>query len=68
MSEFIKMETEASKFAMELLMPEHLLRKSFKEHGEPLINSGNVRIMARQFKVDYEIMVIRLAQIGLFRY
>jgi len=59
-----QMEREANLFAMELLMPESLLRADIKKMGGiDLHDSNGIRNLAKQYKVDAGVMAARLGQL-----
>jgi predicted transcriptional regulator len=52
-------EREADRFAAELLMPEHLVRKAVQDEG------ADVRRLAERFEVNEQAMSVRLRRLGL---
>jgi predicted transcriptional regulator len=52
-------EREADRFAAELLMPEHLVRKAVQDEG------ADVRRLAERFEVNEQAMTVRLRRLGL---
>ncbi|MGI9628383.1 MAG: ImmA/IrrE family metallo-endopeptidase [Longimicrobiales bacterium] len=59
-------EVEANTFAMELLMPEHLLRKDLsKGRRIDLSDSAGVGKLAARYRVTREILILRAVRLGL---
>ena len=52
-------EREADRFAAELLMPEHLVRKAVHDEG------ADARRLAERFEVNEQAMSVRLRRLGL---
>lgn len=58
------MEGEANIFAMELLMPEHLLRKDIERLGGiDLEDESAIKTLARKYKVSLTVMAVRIGQL-----
>lgn len=63
-SEELKKEREAIQFAMEILMPEAMVRKEVKRMGSiDLTDDAPIKILAKLFQVSQGLMAIRLGQI-----
>ena len=62
-------EREASLFAMELLMPEPLLREDSEGIQIDVLNDKGVELkkLARKYCVSERLMLLRLTQIGFFK-
>ena len=58
------MEIEANQFAMELLMPEKFIRNDFPK-GFFVSDIEHLNKMAKKYKVELPILVVRLTQIFL---
>ena len=57
-------DAEANAFAMELLMPEHLLRADLaKMGGIDIEDEPKVEKLARRYKVTRAVMILRLGQL-----
>lgn len=66
MPERTDMEAEANAFAMELLMPEHLLIADIRKLGWIDIEDDlKVHKLAKRYQVTDAVMVVRLAQLLL---
>lgn len=60
-----QMEREANQFAMELLMPESILRKDIGVDGVDLFDTRAVKKLANKYRVPVEAMALRLGQLSL---
>ncbi len=62
-------EREASLFAMELLMPEPLIRQDSEGLQIDLLNDNGIELkkLARKYCVSERLMLLRLTQIGFFK-
>lgn len=59
-----QMDAEANAFAMELLMPEFLLRPELEKIGGiDIENETAVRKLATKFKVSTQVMTLRIGQL-----
>ncbi len=58
-------ELEANAFALELLLPENLLRTSIREEEVDLSDSVGVDSLAAKFGVTPSLLVLRIARLGL---
>ena len=57
-------EDEANLFAMELLMPEHLVRWEVqKMKGIDLCDDSQIKVLANKFRVAQSLMAIRIGQL-----
>ena len=61
----MEQENEANLFAMELLMPEFMVRAEVEKLGNKIDIADDIQIkkLARLFDVDIALMTMRLAQI-----
>lgn len=59
------MEAEADAFAMELLMPEDMLRASVAEAKKKPFTEKQVEDLARDYRVPVVAMVLRLIELKL---
>jgi len=57
-------EREANIFAMELLMPEHLVRQEIRLPLD-LERDPEIKRLAKLFQVSVQVMTIRLTKLGL---
>ena len=64
--ELFYIEKEANRFAMELLMPEYLIKKEFKKYSHIIDFQKIISKMAEIFEVEEYIMTIRLFNLGYF--
>ena len=60
-------ESEANQFAMELLIPEHLLRKDMPSRITVMDLDAVVPGLAKRYAVDRVHMTFRLIDLGLVR-
>jgi len=59
-----RMDQEATQFAMELLMPEDLLRAEIKKMGGiNLMDARAMKKLSDKFRVDVAVMAIRIGQL-----
>jgi Zn-dependent peptidase ImmA (M78 family) len=56
-------DVEANLFAMELLMPEELVRRELAKHPFDLLDEKKMRKLADQFEVPLTAMAMRIGQI-----
>lgn len=56
-------DAEANQFAMELLMPEDLLRAEIKKHPIDVCDEKAVKKLADKFRVPESVMAIRIGQL-----
>lgn len=62
------MEIEANAFAMELLMPEHLMREAIGTRGVDVEDEKRVAALAKKFRVSVPVMVLRIGELmGRYR-
>lgn len=60
-----QMEAEANAFALELLMPEHLLRADIARMGGiDLAEDGAIEKLAKRYRVPLAAMAMRLSQLS----
>jgi Zn-dependent peptidase ImmA (M78 family) len=59
------MEIEANAFAMELLMPEFLLRPLMPKDGIDLDDEKRIAALAKKFRVSVPAMIVRLHELYL---
>jgi len=57
-------EVEANRFAAELLMPLHLLRKDLQNLNLDLADDDELRALARRYGVSTQALAIRLSTLG----
>lgn len=67
MTDAERMESEADQFAMELLMPENLLRASVSEAKKRPFTEKAVEELARKYAVPVVVMTLRLMQLKLIK-
>jgi len=60
-------EAEANAFAYALLMPADLLRRDCAGHTFDIAGDPFIKELAHRYKVDEEVMTLRLVQLGLIR-
>lgn len=60
-------ETEANLFAMELLMPEPLVREAMKKWTHWDVEGLEIRKLSARFRVSDFMMTLRLVQLGFFK-
>jgi Zn-dependent peptidase ImmA (M78 family) len=61
------MDAEASEFAMELLMPTHLLRADIARYRPDLTDDDAISRLAKKYRVPFATMAIRIGQVILER-
>lgn len=62
--ELRRMDREANTFAMELLMPAHLLKAEIKNLGGiDIEDDRKLAKLARKFKVSLQVMAVRIGQL-----
>lgn len=59
-------ELEANAFAMDLLLPEHLLRNELREsEGIDLSDESRIEDLAARYRISPHLLVLRLSRLGL---
>lgn len=61
------MDAEANAFAMELLMPTHLLRADIRKFQPDLTDDVAISKLAKRYRVPFATMAIRIGQVMLER-
>ena len=62
-----RQEHEANYFAMCLLIPERMLRKTIEDLGMEEFSDQNIKTLANLFEVEHTVMMARLIQLRIVR-